>query len=244
MSNILFAAGLDVDTKLLLHVNTDYTDSSDSAHTITAVLDAHIDGTTKKWGAGSVALDGTGDILTAPDSSDWDIFTSTADNWTIDLWVKHTDHSGNEGYMSHGPDGNHFWQLRHDDGVGTKWQCYNDDTAQGMYITGTEITDTNWHHIAVVKKANEHGLYLDGVQIGYGTYNFTFNFNSVLAIGVQRFDSVLWFDGNMDEIRIQKSNYFNASPNVGLTDTITVPTAEYSADVVVTSQLIVTTLDF
>jgi hypothetical protein len=35
----------------------------------------------------------------------------------------------------------------------------------------------------------------------------------------------------MDEIRIQKSNYFNAAPNVGKTNTITVPTEAYSADV-------------
>ena len=31
----------------------------------------------------------------------------------------------------------------------------------------------------------------------------------------------------MDEVRIQKSNGFDAAPNAGLTDTIRVPTAPY-----------------
>ena len=37
------------------------------------------------------------------------------------------------------------------------------------------------------------------------------------------------FNGNTDELRIQKSNLFGAAPNVGLTDTIDVPTKAYSA---------------
>ena len=37
-----------------------------------------------------------------------------------------------------------------------------------------------------------------------------------------------YFYGYMDEIRIQHSNIFSATPVVGLTDTITVPTAEYT----------------
>ena len=36
-----------------------------------------------------------------------------------------------------------------------------------IWVGGSEIADTNWHHIALCKIADEYAIYKDGVQINY-----------------------------------------------------------------------------
>ena len=88
-------ADLTQYTKLLLHCDgtnggTTFTDSSPSGHTVTAQGATHTDTTIKKFGTASAQFggDGTGDDLTIPDSSDWDIGTG---DFTFDCWVYPTD---------------------------------------------------------------------------------------------------------------------------------------------------------
>lgn len=59
-------------------------DSSSKNHPIVAHGDAHIDIVTKKFGAGSVAFDGTGDYLTLDGSSD---FSPGTGDFTVDFWL-------------------------------------------------------------------------------------------------------------------------------------------------------------
>jgi hypothetical protein len=79
------------------------------------------------------------------------------------------------------------------------------------------------------KVGTEYGIYVDGVQLGHDSSSYTNTLNGDLFIG-RRGDSSNYLTGWMDEIRIIHSNYFNASPNSGLTDTITVPTSAYAKD--------------
>ena len=84
-------AGLDSNTKLLLHCNgsdesTTFTDSSDSGHTVTAGGDAQVDTAQKKFGTGSVLFDGTSDYLSVANSSEFDL--DDTESWTIDYWVR------------------------------------------------------------------------------------------------------------------------------------------------------------
>lgn len=224
--------GLDANTKLLLHC--DGADESviipDSSITnpkgnATVVGTAQLDTAQKKWGTASLLLDGNSDRLTYADSADWDIVGSNTDNWTIDFQAKFTDHVGAEYLMGQFEDGSNAWYFLHSHGNGLLFAA----EAGGVIINtgyGGEITDTNWHHIALIKVADEYAIYLDGVQGNYTQDASTDTFASLLYIGSTSTGG--WFDGHMDEIRIQKSNYFNATPVVGLTDTITVPTGAYS----------------
>ncbi|MDA3833419.1 MAG: hypothetical protein PF495_08480, partial [Spirochaetales bacterium] len=68
---LLLGGGVDDYTVLMLHCEGDdggtvFTDSSDSAHTVTAVGDANTDLSQAKFGVSSGVFDGTGDYLTIP----------------------------------------------------------------------------------------------------------------------------------------------------------------------------------
>lgn len=224
--------GLDANTKMLLHFNEpDGTTGIDNIkdttenHIITAVNTAQTDDGVTKFD-NTLLLDGNSDYLTILDSPDWDIVASAVDDWTLDLQVKHTDHAGFEPYLTQREGSSDRWIFYNQDGVGM--QFYARTTPDDKFITlvGAEITDTDWHHIALIKIGQNYGIYVDGIQTAYGLGISTDTYSAPLIVGWDGASS--YFDGNMDEIRFQKSNYFGANPVVGLTDTITVPTAEYA----------------
>ena len=183
------------------------------------------------------SFDGSGDYLEMPYSSDWDIYASASQDYTVDFWVKHTDHAGFETYTAQeGTGASQYWYIFHVHGSGIAFQVYDgveimDTRDAGGY--GGEITDTDWHHIALCKVTSagptvEWGIYLDGSQITYMSDATT----GTLTNGVLRvadIDVGGWgeFDGNIDEVRMTNTNSFSAAPNVGETDTITVPTTRH-----------------
>jgi len=216
----------DSNTKLLLHMNTQDVSGdggSGNYHIPTFHGTMQLDTANKKWGTASYKFDGDSDYMSFSDSADWDICDSNSDDWTIDFWVKHTDHAGTEIYIQQG-DGTSFWQFNHADGSGIRFRLRDsDDIINTGY--GGEITDTNWHHIALCKVGNEYAIYKDGNQVNYVQDNSTLTIADELFIG--GIPGYYYFNGYMDEIRIQHSNIFNASPSTGNTDTITVPTQAY-----------------
>jgi len=215
---------------LLLHCNgtdaaTSFPDSSPSNHTVTANGNAQVDTAQSKWGGASALFDGTGDYLSIPDSIDWDIST----DFTIDLWVKHDDHVGTENYIRQvEPGGNHDrWALSHYHGNGIRFYVRDEGDFILNIDYGGEITDTDWHHVAMCKVGNEYGIYKDGTQVAHTSDADTATFTGSLYIGGDGVHNDYYFDGHLDEIRIVKSNPFGAAPVVGLTDKIIVPTRPY-----------------
>lgn len=211
---------------LLLHSNgvdeaTTFPDSSPSNHTVSSAFTAQVDTAQKKWGSASCLLDGNSDYLSIPDSADWDIST----NWTIDLWVKHVDHDGTEDYVNQFEDGTNYWKFDHRHGTGLEFIMLSGG-ATIVTLDSGEITDTNWHHAALCKVGNEYGLYLDGIQTGFVDDASMDTFAGTLYIGAVGAPGD-YHSGHLDEIRITKTNVFNAAPVNGLTDTITVPTRQY-----------------
>lgn len=196
-----------------------------TAHTITFEGTAQLDTAEKKWGTASLLLDGNSDYLTIPNSVDWDIST----NFTIDFFVKHVDHAGDEYYISQYEDANNSWGFRHDHDEGLTFFLFS----VGGYIVflqGGEITDTAWHHAAVCKVGNEYGLYLDGTQTAHTSDADIDTYTGSLFIGEYGGGGDYYLNGHMDEKRIQHSNVFGAAPVVGLTDTIDVPTEAHTPD--------------
>ena len=220
--------GNDANTKLLLHcdgadTSTTFTDASVAAHGNAGVNGtAQVDTSTKVFGTGSLSLDGDSDWLTYADSGDWDFLANNTDSWTIDMRVKLDQLTGDNWLIGQSAASNAKWVLFHRNGNGL-WG-FSDGR---LSFSGGEITDSNWHHVAIIKVANEFGTYLDGVQGGYGTGTGNGTYAGQLMIGRLEHQAQL-VDGHMDEIRIQKDNYFGAAPNAGKTDTITVPSYAYS----------------
>ena len=235
-------AGLNSNTKLLLHCDgadagTTFTDSSFAPHTVTANGNAQTSTTTPKFGTACALFDGTGDYLDSVDSADWDCFASNADNWTIDFWIKYTSATGAPAggarLMNQWEGNNDYWTIHQTNG-GTYFYLVTGGSVVVDASGATTISDDSQHHLALVKKANEYALYLDGTQISYVQDDDVDTYAYSLWIGARQDGAgspVEALAGRMDEIRIQHSNYFNASPNVGVTDTITVPTSAYSKDV-------------
>jgi hypothetical protein len=228
----------DANTKLLLHFDppNDLLDSSASAHTVTPVNGASVTGA---FGTASVAgrmvFDGVDDNIALPDHSDWDVVADVKQDYTIDFWVRHNDHTGIEVYMQHGWNGTVYdnaWRIRHRDAVGIEFIAETGGAAFVAIVAATaEITDTLWHHFALIKIGSEdsagaeYGIYLDGQQSNYvqsaGIDSYTNDLTIGGVTGVSQ-----WFDGEMDGIRIAKSNVLSGAPNIGDTDTITVPIAQ------------------
>jgi len=223
-------AGLNNNTKLLLHFDgadaaTTTTDAAGRHTPINFVGNAQLDTSNKKWGTASLELDGTGDSINIADSADWDLVASTSDNWTIDLQVQHDDHVGNEYYITHFENDDNQWAIYHSHGTGLRFY-FRQGAVTRIWTGAGEITDTNFHHVSLCKVGSEYGVYKDGVQVSFVDYSATTDtFTGSLHIGQGSND--FFFDGRFDEPRVQKSNIFSASPNVGLTDTITVPTGAY-----------------
>jgi len=216
---------------LLLHCDgTDesqtFKDSGGTGHTVTAQGTAQIDTAQSKWGGASGLFDGNSDYLTIPDHANWDLIGSAATYYTIDFWVKHVDHSQIEVYIGQYEDALNYWYLLHedDDDNGIYFKAMSGGTKIIEIDYAGEITDTDWHHIALIKNAALYGIYKDGVQVGYVSDSSTDTFAGLLYIGNV---GGAYFAGHMEEIRIVPFNVFKASPVVGLTDKITVPTRPY-----------------
>ena len=219
------------DCRLMLHLNgadasTTITDEM-ARHTVTCNGSAQLDTAQKKWGTASLLLDGTGDYLSIPNSEDWNIAAVADEDWTIDFWVKHADHAGTEKYIVQYEDATNYWEIEHADGSGMLFQLVSGGAVIIATTAAGEITDTNWHHIALCRVADEYGLYLDGAQIGYTQDASLDTLTGSLYVGANGAPAS-YFDGWIDELRIDKHNHFGAAPNVGKTDTITEPTAEYA----------------
>lgn len=229
--------------KLLLHLNgtngsTTIVDSSPTGYNVTANGDAQLDTSDKQFGSASLLLDAIGDYLSVPDDPDWDIFASATGDYTLDFWVNHNSVTGNQHYFNQRQDSTNQWFIRNDT-VSGKLQL--NVSSGGVTIIGqlgiTALTAGVWHHVAIIKKGDEYAIYLDGVQESYTQTSSTLNASGLLLIGAEGTagSPTSFMNGNMDECRIQKSNVFGASPNVGLTDTITVPTSESGSTTVNTT---------
>jgi len=223
------AAVADANSVLLLNFNV-----ADEGPNYHQMHYTSLTTTTPKWGTASYSFDGSSSFLSFADSRDWDVAADPKEDWTMDLWVKHTDHTGNEEYIVQDiAPGSDRWHFRHRDTVGIQFSVVVASVnIISVVAAGAEITDTNWHHVALIKKGSEspvgadYGVYLDGTQYGYGQSAAVARFpGSNLYIGATGISSD-FFDGQMDGIRISQSNtVFAGAPNIGLTDTITIPVA-------------------
>ena len=211
----------DTYTKLLINGNS-LEDSSDSRHGVTANGNPTINGSTYKFGSGSMHFDGTGDYLTIHHHADWNF----GDNdFTIEFWMN-TDvisADGSIGLITKGWSGeNHAWgvyrvtdtiKLYASNSAGNGWE-FTEEMVTGL-SAGT------WYHIAIVRNGDNYTGYKDGVADQTFTNSHTLIETSLgVSIGSQYtgYD----FEGYLDEIRISKGV-------ARWTSDFTPPTSAYSS---------------
>jgi hypothetical protein len=164
---------------------------------------------------GSLSLNGTNQYVSAPTSSNWDVSGDNTTDYTVDLWVKFLDITGESYLVGQFETAANRWSIfKNTSGI-----RYNSNQGGANTINtglnGDLITDTNWHHIALSKVANttdsDYGLYFDGTQVGFDNSSATDTFVGSLYIGT--LDGVTGFrQQNISEVRITNNNAFNATP--------------------------------
>lgn len=218
----------DTNTKVLLHfdgadASTTFTDSSQSPHTWTAYGNAQIDAAQKKFGTGAGLFDGTGDYIDTPDSEDFNLGSG---DFTIDFWFKKNI---NGTLMSFCGQNN---SSDSSESVATRIQSQSNNTIRGRVCSGGTsyyaqsvgtISDTNWHHLALVRYGNTMTLYIDGVADGAVdvTGVTVSNSSNRFAIGRPGEYPGQGFNGWIDEFRFVKGA-------AKWTANFTPPTAPYS----------------
>lgn len=232
-SNIVFE---NDNSDLLMNFNgtdgsTTITDDSGNGHVISVNGSAALDTAQKKYGTASLLLPGTVldyiEITENTDDEFW-LYDSNTDTKIFDFWIKFNNISGTQFICGHGPDTNNNWYLEHTVGSGFKLKGRIFGVPAGETGYGGEITDNDWHHIAIVNIDNEFATYVDGSQVNYDTaINTSGNSDTTLNIGYHpdlgTYDA---FNGWIDAFRYNNTNLFSANPNHSFSDAITIPINE------------------
>lgn len=206
----------DVNTVLLLHFDdTAYLSAAVGGAPVVATPYGTlpmINATTKKFGASSLALNGTNNWLQIKNQATWDFGSG---DFTIDCWFNCTAAAGTSQSIC---------GQRDSGGTATSTSFHiarSSSTSQmvGTCVVGgvtiytvtstklfTNVDNPGWHHLAFVRASNVLKLFIDGVQEGgdvaiSGALTVSPN---LLGIGIRGESTSGPFTGYIDEFRISK----------------------------------------
>lgn len=173
-----------------------------SRNVMETVGDAKIVTSTKKFGAGSMSFDGTGDYII---SRATDSFILPG-NFTIEGWA-YLNASGNYRLCtvgdSVGASGIEIYVS------GGNWTVYS---SNAIRITGSAATRQSWTHIAVVRSGSTITLYVNGTASG-STWSSSSTISGACYIGAEFYNGSATADTNgyIDDLRITKFARYTAN---------------------------------
>lgn len=221
-------AGIDNFTKLMLHCNgvdasTTFTDSSLYLKTVTAYGNAQIDTAQSKFGGASGLFDGlTSTFLSIPDSEDFNFGNG---EFTIDFWIKFSNLLNTQSIISQmgAGGGNGSFQITKSAGQLLRFYYSVNGSTMLQVDSSYTFTDTNWHHVAIVRDNDTLRFFVDGIAKGTGGMTGVTIYNSSLPLNISNYGDGLGQPvyGWIDEIRISKGI-------ARWTTTFTPPTEEYT----------------
>ena len=198
----------DTDSVLMLHMDgsdasTTFTDSSASAHTMTANGNAQIDNDITKFSQTGL-FDGSGDYVSTPNSTDWDFGTG---DFTIDFQYRtpaDPDTNNARVFLAVGDaiDASAGVLVRYTTGGGLS-----------VYINGTQYTfawtpsGSTFYHVALTRSGSNLRAFIDGTQIGSTQSNSAdIQVNQSLFVGAQNDGGVAssFINASLDELRVVK----------------------------------------
>jgi len=162
---------------------------------------AHITTETYKFGGASGAFDGVDDyIITDYDS----LFTFGSYNFTIECWVKLAFQGASGGVAGVVTSGGWFSWIIYIDSYGyiQFWAYTNLGFIQ--IISNKNITDLDFHHVAIIRNGGTIRIFLDGENVGegYPRWGSIIDFGGRLAFGRFGDQNAGYFAGYIDEARI------------------------------------------
>lgn len=196
-------AVVDGNTIVLLHLNTTLADSSLSPHTFSAAGNAAVSTAQKKFGAGSLIVDGTGDWISTPDAAN---ISFAGGNFTYEFFIRlaavpssYTPIFGKWGTASN----NEIMMVMSNSTTITLYTSTTGSDANTQTWTITAPTQDVWYHWALVRNGNTWTMYVDGVGKGDNTVTDTlYNGSSALHFGGVTGETPTGFNGFLDEIRV------------------------------------------
>jgi len=160
-----------------------------------------------------IEFDGSGDYLSIPDSSDWDL---TGD-FTVECWFNLLRTSGDpEGFVR---SGDNNWYAGYGSDAGNPKVLWVDD--EGSVSGTTVLAIGEWYHFAVARSGTTVTVYVDGVAEGTRTTTGTIS-GTTLEIGKAYYLSDKWYYGYLDQVRV--------SDTARYTSTFTPPTTPFTTD--------------
>lgn len=230
----IIGGGDDSATVLLLHMDgadasTTFTDSSDSAHTPTAVGDAQMDTDQKKFGSASGLFNGTTDYVTYPDHANWFMGTGA---FTTEAWVRFNDVNAYSGLFGQWVSDAERWDLLFAHITNELSFTVRTGGSYTVIAAGSfdPVVDT-WYHIAIIRGwggvANAWAITVNGTQVGSTVTDAdpVPDYAAVFSVGASRVGQVTpyYLHGWLDEFRATKGT-------ARWTSTFTPPSRAYQAD--------------
>jgi hypothetical protein len=184
---------------------TNYTNAGifDNAikNNLETVGNAQISTSVVKYGTGSMAFDGTGDYLTAPQSPLYDFGTG---DFTVEFWI-YMNATTDTTFISKFASGAYAWLVQYISGTGLRFYWGNNGTLDSFVVGSWSPSTSTWYHVAVTRASGTLRLFIDGTQVGTTTNSSSYTSVTSLSIG-RNADAggIQYLNGYMDDIRITK----------------------------------------
>jgi hypothetical protein len=154
------------NTALLLGMSNAAIFDNAILNNLETVADAQISTSVFKYGTGSMKFDGTGDYLSSPPKTAFNLGTG---NFTIECWINFTNLTASPVFA--GQTNNTLGELSFYLSVSSTGAFISSVQNSGyVYKTITSstgvITSGTWYHISLVRDGNTNRQYVNGVQTG------------------------------------------------------------------------------
>jgi len=181
------------------------------------VGNAQISTSVKKYGTGSLAFDGDGDWLKAPNSPNYDMGSG---NFTIEGWYYQTA-DGGQICCKYEPSYQASWAIGFS---GSNWDVYTyySTTSYLTIYTGAAPAKNQWNHFALERNGSNIEFYVNGSRVAQVAAQTLRTSTSAVAVGNLGQGYSSFFTGYIDDLRITKgvARYSGS--------TYTMPTASFS----------------
>ena len=206
------------NTSILLNYTNGAIFDNAMMNDLETIGNAQISTSVKKFGTGSLAFDGDGDWLRAPNSPEFDMGSG---NFTIEGWFYQTG-TGGQICAKYEAGNQASWAIGFD---GSNWDVYTYySTASNLAIyTGVAGPTLNtWHHFALERNGANIEFYLNGSRVAQVAAQTMRTTTSGVAVGNLGTGYSSFFSGYIDDLRITKgyARYSGA--------TYTIPTVTFS----------------
>ena len=205
------------NTQLLLNFTNGGIIDNTAKNVLETVGNAQISTSVKKFGTGSLAFDGTGDVLTAP-ASQYTNYINGSGDWTYEFWV----------YYNALPSGGTYGAsiYAQDDGAGivspfnivqqgNTWKLWAStngsawDIFDNVTLATTSLSTSTWYHIAFVRNAGTLKMYVNGTQAASTTLTANIQTNTTRKLWLfgtwqNNPSNAGGINGYIDDLRITK----------------------------------------